>query len=510
MKLLATRRQSYKLDEQASAYGLSAETLMDTAGLKASEWLLNQFSSGSFHIFCGPGHNGGDGWAVAYYLKKAGREVEVFSCESSNRLFNKKKEKAQSLNLKIRSLSEWRAQRGSVLIDALFGVGLGRPLDGEFRELVLKINKASLPVVALDLPSGLCADTGLVLGSAVKADYTLSFALSKPGFYLNEGASYSGTIFVFPIGFPQELLNKVCNSVYLVQKKEVMTFLPSYKDSANKTDRGWALISAGRKGMWGCGFLACRAAYTVGSGYVTWAGQNYPYEKSLEIPEALLSLLDEERLFDKKTAVGAGPGLGFSKEVKNFILKLKDRDLPIVLDADALTLLAKTDFTLNKNVLLTPHAGELSRLIDVPSKTIDEDRLLYAKQGANKYNSWLLLKGFYPVLSDGDKTYIIPSGNSALGKAGSGDVLTGMITGLMAQGLSVFQAGVLGTFLQGETADRWIEKGKDINSFSASEIIKELPFVMSDFRLNCDKSSQKKNGRLNPGQYKMTIKRGGV
>ena len=484
MKLLATRKQSYKLEEQAGSYGLSAEALMDTAGLKASEWLLNQFPSRSFHIFCGPGHNGGDGWVTAYYLKKARREVKVFSCESSNRLFNKKKEKAQSLNLEMKNLGEWRAQKGSVLVDALFGVGCDRPMLGGFKELVLKINKSSHPVVALDLPSGLCADTGLILGSAVKADYTLSFALSKPGFYLNEGVSHSGMIFVFPIGFPQELLNKVCGSICLVQKQDVGGFLPSYKDSANKTDRGWTLISAGRKGMWGCGLLACRAAYTVGSGYVTWAAKNYPYEKSLEIPEVLLNRLDEEQLFDKKTAVGAGPGLGFSEEVKSFVFTLKDRNLPIVLDADALTLLAKTDFVLNKNILLTPHSGELSRLIDVPSKTIDGDRLMYAKQGANKYNSWLLLKGFYPVLSDGEKTYIMPYGSSALGKAGSGDVLTGMVTGLMAQGLSVFQSGVLGTFLQGETAKRWVKKGKDINSFSASEIIKELPFVMSDLRLS--------------------------
>lgn len=484
MKPLVTKAQSKKLDEQAGSYGLSGEILMDTAGFKASEWILKQFPPPfSFITFCGPGHNGGDGWVTASYLKKAGRQVEAFTCESSNKLFNNKKKKAQSLGLKTKNFSDWKVQKGQVLIDALFGVGLIRPLEGQFKELVLKINKAHLPVIALDVPSGLCADTGLVLDLAVQADYTLSFALAKPGFYLNEGPGHSGEIFVFPIGFPKELLNKICNFIYLVKREEAGAFLPSYKDTTNKTHRGWSLIAAGRQGMWGCGLLACQAAYTVGSGYVTWASRSYPYQKSLEIPEALLGRLDDKQLFDKKTAVGAGPGLGFSEEVKHFILKLKNFNLPIVLDADAITLLAKEkSITLNKNFLLTPHTGELSRLINIPSKKIDKDRLLYAKQGAKKSNSWLLLKGFYPVLSNGEKQWIIHSGNSALGKAGSGDVLTGILTGLMAQGLSVFKASVLGTVLQGETAERWITQGKDINSFSASEIIKELPSVMSELR----------------------------
>ena len=484
MELLVTKKQSQKMDEQADLYGLSAETLMDTAGFKASKWLSKQFPPPySFNIFCGPGHNGGDGWVTAFYLKRKGRNVEVFACESSNLLFNKKKKKAQSLNIKIKNFSEWKMQKGQVLVDALFGVGLTRQLDGKFKNLVSKINKSNHPVVTLDVPSGLCADTGSILGLAVKAHYTLSFALAKPGFYLNEGAKHSGEIFIFPIGFPQELIHKICNSVYLVQKKHVAAFLPTYKDTANKTNRGWSLIAAGRKGVWGCGLLACRAAYTVGSGYVTWASTNYPYRKSLEIPEALLSRFDEKQLFDKKTAIGAGPGLGFSKSAENFILKLKTFELPVVLDADAITLLVKKKFPdLNKNFLLTPHSGELSRLINIPSYQIDRDRLLYAKQGAKKYNSWLLLKGFHPVLSDGEKNWIIHTGNSALGKAGTGDVLTGILTGLMAQGLSIFKAGVLGTVLQGETAKRWIERGKDINSFSASEIINELPFVMSELR----------------------------
>ena len=207
-------------------------------------------------------------------------------------------------------------------------------------------------------------------------------------------------------------------------------------------------------------------------------------KKSLELPEALLGRFEDQNLFDKKTAIGIGPGLGFSKPVEDFILKLKNCSLPVVLDADAITLLAKNKipFDLNRNFLLTPHTGELSRLITKSSKEISSHRLLYAREGAKQYNCWLLLKGFYPVLSNGEKNWIIPSGHHALGKAGTGDVLTGLLTGLMAQGLSVFDAGVLAVILQGETVARWLKQGKDVNSFSAGEIIKELPFVMKDLR----------------------------
>ena len=485
MKLLSTKAENHNLDQKAIAYGLSPETLMETAGFKASQWVLQQFPSPvGFQIFCGPGHNGGDGLVAAFYLKKAGRKVEVFTCKSSNELFQKKKKQAESVGLQSKSFSEWEAQKDYVLIDALFGVGLKRPLEGIFQELVLKINQSSSIVVALDVPSGLCADRGIVLNSAIKSHYTLCFALEKPGLYLNDGPSHSGKVMAFSIGFPQELLNTVCHSVCLIEREDAKGLLPSYKDTANKTDRGWSLIAAGREGMWGCGLLSCRAAYTVGSGYVTWASTSYPYQKSLELPEALLGHFKDQNLFDKKTAIGAGPGLGFSKSVENFILKLKALSLPVVLDADAITLVAKsnTPFLLNQNFLLTPHTGELSRLIHKPSQEISSHRLSSARKGAIQHKCWLLLKGFYPVLAYGEKSWIIASGHHALGKAGTGDVLTGLLTGLMAQGLSVFDASVLAVILQGETVARWLKQGKDPNSFSASEIINKLPFAMSEIR----------------------------
>ena len=488
MKVLSTKGQSRRLDELAGAYGLSNSQLMDTAGYKASQWLLQKFPGDAlFQVFCGPGHNGGDAFVVAFYLIQAGREVQVFACDSSNRLFNQKKRKLQKRGVKVQTLETWLKQKKHnpkntklkpVLIDGLFGVGLSRPLKGQFKELVQEINQTKQARISLDLPSGLCADTGQVLAVSVKADYTLSFALGKPGFYLNEGPQQTGKLIVLPLEYPKELLNKVCNTVYLIEKKDFS--LPSYKATANKSHKGWSLIVAGREGMWGCGLLACQSAYAVGSGYVSWASSQYPYKKSLSIPEVLLNRLSDSKLFDKKTAIGAGPGLDFSTETQNFILKLKKLKCPVVLDADAISLLAKQNSPkLNLNFLLTPHAGELSRLLNVPAKSIEKDRLLYATKGAKKCNSWLLLKGLHPVLSDGKKQWIIPYSHPALGKAGTGDVLTGILTGLLAQKLSILNASALGVFLQGETARLWIKKGKAPQAFSARHIIEELPFVMS-------------------------------
>ena len=480
-----SKSQSSQLDEQAPHYGLSAETLMENAGSQAAQWILSKYSEDfSFVVLCGPGHNGGDGWVLASSLKKAGRNVQVFSCKSSNELWNIQRKKCLSLGLFPKNFSDFDVKEKEVIIDALFGVGLDRKIEGEFFDLIFKINKSSSSVVALDLPSGLCADTGSVLGIGVKASQTLSFALPKPGFYLNQGPAHCGEIQIFSIGFPKELLSKVCGKFFLISSEHVCSLLPVYKEEANKTHRGHTLIGAGREGMWGSAVLACEAAFRVGSGYVTWASEEYP--KNLEIPEALTALLGDKNLLHKKTSVALGPGLGFSSCLKELILRLKEEKFPVLLDADAITLCAKEHiFNLGSHFLLTPHSGELSRLLEVSSENINKDRLLFAEKGASQMGAWLLLKGFHSVLSDGEKSYILNSGNSALGKAGTGDVLTGIISGLAAQGLGFPEAAALGAVLHGETAEKWCREGKDVNAFSASDILRLLPSVISEMRTLC-------------------------
>ena len=534
--VLASRAQSRALDERAASFGLSAEKLMERAGARAAQWIFKKYPKARFFsVFCGPGHNGGDGWAAARHLKQSGREAAVYASNSSNPLFQIQRQRAAASGVLSKKWSQWKPAKGEILIDALFGSGLSREVKGEYFGLISRIRESGLPAVSLDLPSGLCADTGQVLGIAIKARHTLAFALGKPGLYLSQGPALAGEIDIIPLDIPKDLINQACNKYFLVSKGDAAPFLPSFPATANKSHRGRTLIAAGQKGMWGCGLLACRGAFVSGSGYVCWASGEYPYEGAWESPEILTARLNDPDLFERQTAAAAGPGLGFSPSAKKFLLRLQRQNIPLVLDADALTLMArenagagggkapsaekksvgeertagpdkrsKRDKTnprppaLQKNGksrkippflnfsgasrLMTPHSGELSRLLGIPSRDIDSDRLRFAERGAKAMGCWLLLKGLRSVLSDGEKSYIINSGNAALGKAGTGDVLTGMAAGLLAQGMALPEAALLAASLHGEAAERWLRKGRDVNSFSAGALLDELPLAMSEFR----------------------------
>ena len=284
------------------------------------------------------------------------------------------------------------------------------------------------------------------------------------------------------IGFPEELLNEVCDTCFLVEKTSVP--LPVYEDCANKSHRGHTLICAGRKGFWGSGILACRGAFIAGSGYVTWASEDLP--DIIKIPEVLTVNIKDLNILKNKTAVAIGPGTGFGPHITDLIRRLRERERPVLLDADALTLLSQNPslLPLKPWFVLTPHSGELSRILKIPSKEIEKDRLRFARQGAKKTGGLLVLKGFHTVLSDGVKHWIVNAGNSALGKAGTGDVLTGLTAGFLAQGLEVRDSALLAVTAHGETAERWLKEGKDINSFSAGDVLNLLPSVLFEIRKN--------------------------
>ena len=560
---LMSRAQSRQLDRQAACQGLTGGALMERAGARAARWISDKYPKARlFSALCGPGNNGGDGWAAARHLKSLGRRAAVYAPDSGSPLFQLQKQKAAEAKVPQKKWDEWQPSQGEVLIDAVFGAGLNRNIEGEALSLISRIRESRRPVASLDLPSGICADTGQVFGAAVRARHTLAFALEKPGLRLRLGPAHAGGIVRIPLGFPKKLLDQVCGRFFLVSKKDAAAFLPSFPPTANKSHRGRTLIAAGRKGMWGCGLLACRGAFTVGSGYVSWAGcgsesasengdknrggktagqseSEYPYEGAWASPEILTARLNDPDLFKKQTAAAAGPGLGFGRQAMRFLLRLQKQNIPLVLDADALTLIARAGRAPAKegksgsgpgrrgrnifkespeepggkpgaakktgqgkgrisprafpgfagpNRLMTPHSGELSRLLGLPSKEIDSHPLRFAEKGAKAMGCWLLLKGFHSVLSDGEKSYIINSGSSALGKAGTGDVLTGMAAGLLAQGLPLPEAALLAAALHGETADRWLRGGRDINAFSASALLDELPFAMAKARLYAARS----------------------
>ena len=501
---LITSEQSKQLDQIAqSEFNLSTETLMESAGSLSAQEIKSQFQEEPIIVLCGPGHNGGDGLVLARHLLSAGKTVHIFCSKKSSTLSELQKKKLTDQGASLQDLEDVEQIKKTlrtyslkkiIIVDALFGVGLCRDIEGLYLETISYINSLKCVsveqsiksfIVSLDTPSGLNVDTGQVMGNAIKADQTLSFSLAKPGFYLRKGPAHIGRLKILSIGFPQSLLLKQTCSHFLVTEKWISSHLPERQDDDHKAKQGHLLVLAGREGFWGAGELCALSAYRMGAGYVTWA---YNQEKDSSIykspfSDVLTQKISSQNLFEKKTAVAIGPGLGTGELTKKLLLQLKELELPVVVDADAFTVCVKENlFPLPKSWVFTPHAGELGQLLGLKGSDVDQDPCLYACTASQKIGCLVLLKGFYSVLSDGKKCWIIPAGNSALAKAGTGDVLTGFIGALMARSLTAFSATVLSTFVHGRLAEQWVNEGRDKDCLMAQDLRDILPFVLRKLR----------------------------
>lgn len=492
---LATVAQSREIDELSqSVYGLSGELLMESAGATASREIdqsyFPELKRGSVSIVCGPGNNGGDGLVIARHLHSAGhRHLAVYLMapqKQQSALFDHQLKRVQAQGLRVIDLLKSPEKlegirSASLIVDALFGIGLSRPVEGEFLRVVELVNSTRVPVVAVDCPSGLNCDTGVVRGQVVKADMTLSFGLAKPGFFVGDGPRHVGRLRVLPIGFPYESLRGVATTHFIFTEKLARRYLPRRLETSNKAEHGHLLVAAGRSGMWGSGILASSSAYRLGCGYVTWASFQSPEENLKEIPEVLTGTIDQLNWTERKwNAAAVGPGLGVTEETADFIRRLKEEAVgSVVLDADAITACVKHQlFPLPSQWVITPHAGELSRVINKDASVINEDRFKAALEGARVTGCHVLLKGFRSVLAHDGRCMVINSGNSALAKAGTGDVLTGMIGSLLAQGLETLQATATAAYIHGRIADEWIRIGNDRRTLLASDLKDHLPNLL--------------------------------
>ena len=394
--------------------------------------------------------------------------------------------------------------KAQVVVDALFGVGLSKEVQEPYASVIKWLNSAEKFVVSLDTPSGLNVETGHIRGQAVRANLTLSFGLAKPGFYLLEGPAHVGRLKVFSIGFPPSLLFKG-KKHFLIKKSWVSANLPKRGLADHKAQHGHLLVLAGSKGFEGAGGLTAEAGYRMGAGYVTLSTGPKGVMKTTLL-DVLTQSIEDPNLLKHKTAVAIGPGFGVGKHCKKQLLTLKKTSLPVVVDADAWAVCVKEGlFPLPSHWVCTPHSGELSRLFSKTAcKTegrepllrgstfitqgtehkkanqinIDKDRVFYAMQGSEKAGCLLLLKGFHSVLAQKERCWIIPTGNKALSKAGTGDVLTGFIGALLARGLSAFLATALGAFVHGLLAEEWVKSGKDPECLMAQDLKDILPFVL--------------------------------
>ncbi len=490
MEYITDAAEAAKIDAiSIQEIGIPSEVLMERAAMAVARCVRDECAGAALKkpkilAVCGTGNNGGDGVAAARILKDMGFDARIFLAGSEKKASGELK-----LQLKIaRSLDVEFVERPDgdeydVIIDALFGIGLSRKVEGEYASLIEWINERDCAVVSVDVPSGISADDGRALGCAVKACCTVTFGTKKRGLVLFPGACFCGRVIVADIGFPKKAVKKAAPKAYSYSRDDVGRLMPLRKTRTNKGSYGRLLVIAGSDGMSGACFLAAKAAYRMGCGLVSvaTAKSNVDIIK-IKLPEAIVSSYEQGIDFEleRADAVAVGPGIGTGEIALGLVEKvLKIKDRPVVMDADALNVLAKIRRAgggrLYGNFVITPHLKEMARLADVCVGDVADNMLKYASSMEN--GCVVVLKDARTVVSDGEKFYINMTGNNALATGGSGDVLCGMTAGLLAQGMKGMDAASLAVCIHGLAAEEYAGGGSRY-AMIASDIIDMLPKVL--------------------------------
>jgi len=492
--------------------GVPAEVLMERAGLGVAENIKKYYPPEFYQrviILCGPGNNGGDGMVCARHLKDFGYKVFVLLLADKDRY---KGEALINLNIlkklnfptfRISSVEELqnllKLEKPHILVDALFGTGLKRPIEGFYKEVIEKINeykeKESAKIVSVDISSGVCSNTGQILGIAVKADLTVTFELIKIGHISYPGKAYTGKLEIVPIGFPKDIIEKESKRDYIDWEWAKKVFKPRV-GYTHKGTFGHVLILGGSRGKSGAGLLAALGALKGGAGLVTLAStislqkiycSILPEILTLGLPENSYGEVSFESLEEilnackRKSVLVIGPGLGLSEEMKKLFFTLLEKlDIPVVIDADGLTLLSENPSVLKNYKIpkvLTPHPGEASRLLKISKDEILKDRLKIAKELANLTDSIVVLKGPHTIISSPDNEAISSIDEPGLSQGGTGDVLSGLIGAFIAQKYPPFLATALAVFLHGE-AGKYLSKEKGPFGYTATEVANAVPLIL--------------------------------
>lgn len=489
---IATIAEARRIDsESIRVTGRDPIDFMEQAGQGMAELLCQRKlveKDQSIAIFCGPGNNGGDGFFLGRSLKNRGfTGVRMYYLEmvTQSELWHQQFSNCCLQGFepeKIESIKSLDISQFDVLIDALFGVGLSRPLSEPWVSLIAKINgavteknnKTKSLVISIDTPSGLHCDRGIPWPISIRAAWTLTCEIAKPGFFLQEGPFYCGQLIRIPVGFPKSVVQQEANSTRLATIRLISQLFPKRSSVTNKAKQGHLLVIAGSPGMFGALRLCAGAALRLGVGYVSVCSLASDQDIRSLAPDFLTLKLSDFYKSDLKkySAVVVGPGLGQQRAVGKILKHLREKHGRVLLDADALTFLASRPMTLPPNWLMTPHAGELARLLDAKASDLEGDRLGAADQAIKKINCMILFKGFHTLVHNSKHKFIVHSGNAALAKAGTGDVLAGFIGSLMGQGLKTDEAAVLGALIHGDLADRWVKSGLGDFSLRAIDLIR--------------------------------------
>ncbi|MCQ4087404.1 NAD(P)H-hydrate dehydratase [Saccharibacillus sp. JS10] len=466
-------------------------------GIQHQHWL----------ILTGKGNNGGDGLVTARYLQDAGMQVTVLCAESPSNFSEEATVQLEALRrsgITVQEASELKELDFSGytgIVDALLGVGSsGEPRD-PYRRLIEAANDSRLPIVAADIPSGLDADTGQTAKTCIQAKRTVCIAFLKSGLAQYPGAQAAGEVRVRAVGIPQLAADRIDDvpNTYLITDRSLQQVLEldtsrTRAEDSHKGTYGHALIIGGSRLMSGAGLMASRAALRIGAGLVTWGlPSDLIPNIAGHVPELMVAEASEGdswnlnsadtilELADKMSVLAIGPGLGRFEEDQSWLEKIwKNTDMPLVIDADGLNILADAgDFAAKwgrrEHVVLTPHPGEMGRLLGIPTAELQQDRIDSARHYAMKNGVTLVLKGARTVVASPDgAVFINTTGHPGMSTGGTGDVLTGVISGLLSQKLSPIQAAAFGVNLHGKAGERAAEKREHPASLLAGDVIESL------------------------------------
>ncbi len=483
--------------------GIPSLVLMERAALAVFEEVKKHVQmTDPIWVLCGDGNNGADGVAVARMLHLKGYQVSAILAgkkDGGSREYGAQINIAEKVGVDLVEYADFKPGGCKLFVDALFGAGLNREVLGTYREIMEKVIECRPGfTVAVDIPSGIHSDTGQVMGAAFHANVTVTFGYEKLGIMLYPGKEYCGKVIVADIGFPMKSLAETGTEYFTLEPgdEELIPQRPAY---SNKGSFGKVLIAAGGRNMSGAAYLSALAAYRTGAGLV----KIFTVEENRTIlqtglPEAIITTYDPkeaaagteafQKLLRKQcewaSVIVLGPGLGQEAYVKNLVEEvLTNAYVPIILDADGLgAIAANPELTgyFTENIIVTPHLGEMARLTGSSIEAIKKNLIAAAREYADRFGITCVLKDAVTIgaLKD-QRTYVNSSGNSAMAKAGSGDVLTGIIAGLLALGLEESDAAALGVWLHGRAGDTVREKYGSY-SLLASQLTEEIHTIMQE------------------------------
>ncbi|MFZ3073223.1 MAG: NAD(P)H-hydrate dehydratase [Thermodesulfobacteriota bacterium] len=517
--ILVNAETMKRLDRKAErSYGIKGIVLMENAGRAVSEAVKREASGASnkrVSIVCGKGNNGGDGFVSARHLKNSGFDVTVFSFSSISgingdaginaRIWEKMGgvtaviSKSSGVKNSVSTL-----KHSSVIVDAIFGIGLSKRIEGVYKEMIEAVNKVSKPVVAIDVPSGIDATSGKVLGLAIKASRTVTMAFAKPGLFVYPARDFSGKVEVADIGMPKEILSEDSARFHLLDDSFVASVLRPRKKNTHKGTYGHTLVIGGSIGKTGAPYMAALGAMRAGAGLATIAlpksldrGMD---EKTIEVmtcplPETTglmlgdISFSETVKAMKGKTSVVIGPGLGGGDTfgyVRRVVEKCVELDMPLVIDADGLNALSEDVSVLKKaskkggRIVITPHPGEVARLFGVKAKDVQFDRIGFAQRLFKETGCTVVLKGAGTIVASKEKIFINPTGNPGMASAGTGDVLSGIIGAFLSQGIPDVLAACAAVYIHGLCGDEVAKKRGEIGML-ATDILNELPVIINSF-----------------------------